>query len=111
MLIKVDHRNISVEPMPAHETKCDGLFLNYERKIYVSAALCPPEQAAVFLHELIHAIWAIREFPYRLREEGVCAHLAPALATVMRDNSGLLHRLEQALCENVPIVTTEGDEV
>ena len=105
MLIKVDHRDISVEPMPAHETKCDGLFLNYERKIYVSAALCPPEQAAVFLHELIHAIWAIREFPYRLREEGVCAHLAPALATVIRDNPDLVLRLMQALEEGTPLFT------
>lgn len=96
MIIKIDHRDISVEPLPANETKVNGLYYHDEGIIYVSASLHPAAQAEILLHEIIHAIWAIRELPYRLREEGVCAHLAPALVTVIRYNPALCEALECA---------------
>jgi len=104
MKIQVDYREFTVEAMPAHETRVDGLFLNYEHKILVDASLCPAEQASVLLHELIHAIWTVRGFPARLTEEQVCTMLAPALATVLKDNRDLWDRLGKGLWAGTPVV-------
>lgn len=103
MIIKLDHRNLQVEALPIGEDKVDGLFLNYERKIHVSPGLCPPEQASTLLHELLHAIWATRGLPPRLNEEEVCTALAPALATVIRDNPLLMRGIILALTEDMPL--------
>lgn len=109
MKIKIDYREIIGEPLPAHETAVDGLYLDSEHKIQINHTLCPEEQAAILLHELIHAIWTIRGFPARMAEEEVCTALAPALATVIHDNPLMMRSIILALTEHMPIFD-EGEK-
>lgn len=103
LILQIDHRRVRVLPLPDTETKVDGLYYHDAALIYVSPSIHPVAQAEILLHEIIHAIWAIRGLPNRLREEGVCAHLAPALATVIQANPALCEALERALRSGKPL--------
>lgn len=104
MILRIGHRDILVLPLPPKETKVDGLFLNYNNAIHVASTLHPAEQASILLHEIIHALYVIYEWPKKMGEEQVCTRLAPALAAVMRSNPHLCEALECALRSGKPIL-------
>ena len=51
------------------------------------------------LHEILHAIWAQQRLPDRVREERAVTSLAHGLATVFRDNPGLLTYIDRLVKE------------
>lgn len=103
MFVKIDHRTIRVEAMPANDKAC-GYYLDGPGVIQIDHTIPPDQQADTLIHEILHAIWASRSLPARVSEETAVTRLASALATVLRDNPDLPMWLEQALIEGVPIV-------
>lgn len=102
MRIKLDHRDIEVRGVLALKGIV-GVFKDRECLIEIAVEQSPQQQADTLIHELLHAIWATRNFPDRMGEEAVCTRLASALATVIRDNPALCAVLERALCSGQPI--------
>jgi hypothetical protein len=52
------------------------------------------------LHEILHAIWADRRLPDRPTEERTVTALAQGLASVFRDNPGLLRYIDALMKES-----------
>lgn len=60
----------------------------------------PPEIVAdATLHEILHAIWADRRLPDRVREERAVTALAQGLTAVFRDNPGLAAYIESLVAK------------
>ena len=102
MIIKLDHRDIRVIGIPEHP-KHVGVFKDQECLIEIVDNQSSQQQAETLIHELLHAIWATRGLPNRITEEACVTRLASGVATVIRDNPGLLHRLELALKGELPL--------
>lgn len=104
--IKVGHRDIGVNGLDPKEAKDQGLYGYYqEGQIFIDKSLDPPEQARIFLHELLHAlfdIWQIKGS--RFTQEGVCKALDKPLAALFRDNPELSQTLDAALNQKISLV-------
>ena len=106
MLIKVDHRNITVRSR-RHKHRV-GVFKDRECLIEISPEQTTQQQADTLIHEVFHAIWATRALPPMVEEEECVTRLASGWTTVLRDNPDLVLRLMQALEEGTPLFT-KGD--
>lgn len=104
MHLKIDALIIRIEPMVC-DGKARGYFDATKQLIQIEVSQSPASQADTLIHEILHAIWSSRHMKPRLYEEQAVTQLASGLATVLRDNPDLPLWLEQALIENVPIVT------
>lgn len=104
-ILKVDHRDIEVKVLPpGYDDTAAGLYEACNSAILIDARISPQEQARVLLHEILHAVWDIRNMPKSVTEELACSLLDGALATVIRDNPILLTLLGDALNLNVGIL-------
>ena len=106
MLIKVDHRDITVRSR-RHKHRV-GVFKDRECLIEISPAQTTQQQADTLIHEVFHAIWATRALPPMVEEEECVTRLASGWTTVIRDNPELLPMLWLALSHNLPILK-EGE--
>lgn len=104
-VLKIDHRNIEVKVLPpGYDDTAAGLYEACNSAILIDARISPQEQARVLLHEILHAVWDIRNMPKNVTEELACGLLDGALATVIRDNPILLPMLGGALNYNRDIL-------
>ena len=100
-----DYRIRAFKGVMADAESADGLCQPDTQSIYIDARKPPQYQAAVLIHELIHAIWASHNLKKtKLCEEDVCGFLDNPLAALLRDNPKLLAVLMDALSRDVPIV-------
>jgi hypothetical protein len=110
--IKIVHRDVQVRPMTASESsmsEAQGMYDN-DGVIYIDADKPPNQQAAIFLHELLHAIHDCWELPKQMRdEEGICTALDVPLATVFRDNPRLFVDLTRTLLAGQPLFKGRPD--
>jgi hypothetical protein len=105
MIIKVDHRDITVRSRP-HKHNA-GSFKHRKCLIDITPDQSAQQQADTLIHEIFHAIWATRALPDPITEEECVHRLASGWATVMRDNPELCMVLEQALRSGKPIFEME----
>lgn len=106
MRIKVGPVDVTVTPldrMTAVERGVCGLYHSATKKIEVSPRQTPQTQAAILIHELLHAVWDVHAIP-KDGEEAMILRLEAPLAGIIRDNPELLGVLHQALCNDVPVV-------
>lgn len=108
MKVKVGACDVEVlamsPPLADAETAC-GTYNPRRKAIHIEAERTSADQAEILMHELLHAGFDCFALPKsRLTEEMVCTSLAPVLATIIRDNPGLLGLLHQALCNGKAIV-------
>ena len=100
-----DYRIRAFKGIVADAESAAGLCQPDTQSIYIDARKPPQYQAAVLIHELIHAIWASNSLKKtELCEEEVCGLLDNPLAALIRDNPKLLATLLDALLREVPIV-------
>lgn len=102
-----EDRKVRVRTMyPSEEGEnAVGLYWDHLREIALDATLPAQEQAAILIHEVIHAVWSARKMGKRVTEESACTHLGVALAEVFRDNPHLVSAITSALWNNTVIVT------
>jgi hypothetical protein len=108
MKVKVGAYDYRIKPFKgivADAESAAGLCQPDTQSIYIDSRKPPQYQAAVLIHELIHAIFASNSLrKTELCEEDVCGLLDNPLAALLRDNPKLLGVLMDALCRDVPIV-------
>lgn len=112
MKLKVGYRDyevLALHPDDAEENDMedlDGFHRSVPRPIIcIRADRTAEEQAAILIHELIHAMFRTYRLPSKgLTEEEVCSRLDPALAALFKDNPGLHGVLNKALCSGRKIV-------
>ena len=109
MLIRVGYLDIDVRPMTREECALEDAEATYDLDngvIYVNASVSPAQQAALLIHELIHAFFDafhIKQKP--LTEEYIAEQMQFALSCLIRDNPFLIMKLSAALVDGAPIFT------
>ena len=100
MNLKVGYQTMTIRPLTSQEGavgNCSGFCHASEGVIAISTNITPPEQAAVLLHELIHAIHHFYALDREgLNEEGICNALEGPLLSLFVDNPGLGKLLQDA---------------
>jgi hypothetical protein len=109
MKLRIGHLRMPVGPLrsdTAEATPARGYHVYYPTpRIEIDAALCPPEQAEILLHEVIHACFGcFNEVRPKLTEEETATFLGMALAQVFQANPQLYEVLHSALNKGKPIV-------
>jgi Zn-dependent peptidase ImmA (M78 family) len=100
-----DYRIVAFQGILSDVESAQGLCRPDTQTIYIDSRKPPQYQAAILIHELIHAIFAsINSDRVNLTEEDVCMTLDNPLAALIRDNPELLKALTAALTKNRPIV-------
>lgn len=82
-----------------HWGECDNNAL----QIHIAAPAMMAEPAffaSVVLHEMLHAIWAVRDIDAKMKEEAIVSHIEKGLIAIMRDNAELLRWFALALADN-----------
>lgn len=100
-----DYRIVPFTGILSDAESAQGLCRPDTQTIYIDNRKPPQYQAAILIHELIHAIFASTNSDSKdLTEEDVCMTLDNPLAAMIRDNPELLKVLTAALAKNRPIV-------
>ena len=101
MKLKVGYATISVVGISPAESSAQGLNGGYTasmHRVEINTGLPPAEQAAVLVHELIHAcfdVYGLKD--EKLCEEDVCTALDGPLTALLTDNPTLPGVLHQAV--------------
>lgn len=100
-----DYRIVAFKGILSDAESADGLCRPDTQTIYINASKPPQYQAALLIHELIHAIFASTNSDKTgMTEEDVCMTLDNPLAALIRDNPELLKVLTAALTKGKAIV-------
>ena len=87
--VKVGHLMIKVIPIDQKEADsigADGLFSYRYAVMRINIDQHPSQLIETFLHECLHALWAIAGFCGRDEEEDFVTRLSPLLLTLFVDN-------------------------
>lgn len=97
--IRVGPFDISIKPLTGEDRdKCLGLFSETQMSILMRETFATEKQEAeTFLHELLHAIWAVFGLKTKDPEERVINQMSVGMATVISANAGLFTWLEKRL--------------
>ena len=97
--IRVGPFDLQIKPLTGEDRdKCLGMFSEAQMSILMRDNYASDQQEAeTFLHEVLHAVWAIAGCKPKDPEERVISQMSIVTATVIRDNPDLIEWLKEKL--------------
>jgi hypothetical protein len=101
--VKVGHLLIKVIPIDQREADsigADGLFSYRHAVMRINIEQHPSQLVETFLHECLHAIWAVAAFCSKDDEEDIVTRLSPLLLTLFVDNPEIFDLIDRHLYQD-----------
>jgi hypothetical protein len=97
--VRVGPFDLAIKPLNVEDRdKCLGMFSETQMSILMRETYGNDQQEAeTFLHELLHAIYSVFGVHPEDTEERMINQMSIGMATVIRDNAGLMDWLKEKL--------------